>query len=208
MAVPFFSTSHYHLTVALEHFGITPGEVRLVDLQPARIASAWRQGDIDAAFVWYPALALLKETGRVLVSSGELSALGRPNFDGLVVTPAFAEANPAFLARFIEVLEASHEAYRSDPGAWTPDSPMVQAIVEVIGGRPEDVPETLALYRFPPLEEQLSCAWLGCGEDGGAARVLRSTAEFLRDQGQIDTLLPDYSPFVAPQHAGAAQDRR
>ena len=204
VAAPFFSTSHFHLRFALEQAGIDPGEINLLNLQPYQIATAWQRGDIDAAFVWYPVLAFIKNTGKVLVTSGELSALGKATFDGLVVNRVFAENNPDFMAKFIKTIAEADKAYRSNPDAWTPDSPMVQAIVRIVGGNPETVPEVLALYRFPTLEKQASCTWLGCGDGSGAARSLRATAEFLKDQGQIDTVLPDYSRYVTPKYVEAA----
>ena len=62
-----------------------------------RFPDAWRRGVIDAAFVWGPALASIKETGKVLITSGQLSSWGKATFDGFVVRPRFAEANPAFI---------------------------------------------------------------------------------------------------------------
>lgn len=206
VAVPFFSTSHFHLAFALEQFGIDPGEVNLINLQPYQIASAWRRGDIDAAYVWYPVLAYIKNTGKVLVTSAQLSALGKSIFDGLVVERKFAETHPDFMVKFVKTMAEADEAYRSNAEAWTLDSPMVQTIVQMVGGDPETVPEVLGLYRFPILEEQASCTWLGCGDDGGAARSLRATAEFLKDQGQIDIVLPDYGRYVTPKYVEAVLD--
>ena len=50
----------------------------------------------------------------------------------------------------------------------------------------------------------MSCAWLGCGAEGGAARALRFTSEFLKAEGKIPYLQPDYSLFVNPGFAEAA----
>jgi taurine transport system substrate-binding protein len=204
LGVPFASTTHYHALFALEHFGVDPAALQIVNMQPNQIAAAWLRGQIDAAFVWNPALGRIKESGRVLITSGELSALGRPTFDGLVVDRVFAAANRDFMVRFVEVLAAADEAYRSRPEAWTPDSAEVRAIVSLVGGTPEDVPEVLALYNFPTLAEQASERWLGGGRDGAAARALRATAQFLKDQKKIPALQPDYGRFVTPEYAEAA----
>jgi hypothetical protein len=85
VAVPFVSTTHFHLLFALEHFGVDPKDVEILNLQPPQIAAAWERGDIDAAFVWDPALGQIKKSGEVVITSGELSALGKPTFDGLIV---------------------------------------------------------------------------------------------------------------------------
>jgi taurine transport system substrate-binding protein len=72
IGVPFVSTTHYHLLYALELWGISPGSVEILNMQPNQIAAAWARGDIDAGFAWGPAQARIKETGKVLIDSGEL----------------------------------------------------------------------------------------------------------------------------------------
>ena len=206
LGVPFVSTTHFHTLFALEQFGIAPTELEVLNLQPTQIAEAWERGEIDAAFVWGPALDRIKQTGRVLITSGLLSRWGKATFDGMVVERDFAAANPDFMTAFVKVLDTANEAYRANPEAWTPDAPEVAAIVELVGGEPSDVPEVLSLYAFPTLEQQASCDWLGCGADGGAARALRFTSEFLLSEGKIESLFPDYSIFVNASFVEAAMN--
>jgi taurine transport system substrate-binding protein len=71
VGVPFVSTTHFHLLFALEHNGVDPDEVEILNLQPPQIAAAWERGDIDAAFVWDPAL------GRITSRSHSLHLLGK-----------------------------------------------------------------------------------------------------------------------------------
>ena len=56
IATPFASTAHYSLLAALAQNGLSPSDVRLVDLQPQAILAAWERGDIDAAYTWLPTL--------------------------------------------------------------------------------------------------------------------------------------------------------
>ncbi|MGM6929209.1 taurine ABC transporter substrate-binding protein [Escherichia coli] len=44
IAVPFISTTHYSLLAALKHWGIKPGQVEIVNLQPPAIIAAWQWG--------------------------------------------------------------------------------------------------------------------------------------------------------------------
>ena len=74
VGVPFVSTTHFHLLFALEVNKVNPKDVDILNIQPPAIAAAWARGDIDAAFVWDPALGTIQETGKTLVTSGELSA--------------------------------------------------------------------------------------------------------------------------------------
>ncbi len=44
IAVPFISTTHYSLLSALKHWGIKPGQVQIINLQPPAIIAAWQRG--------------------------------------------------------------------------------------------------------------------------------------------------------------------
>jgi len=206
IGVPFVSTTHFHTLFALETWGISPDEVELLNMQPNTIAAAWERGDIDAAFVWNPALGRIKESGEVLITSGELAAMGRATFDGMVVTNDFAENNPEFMCNFVATMAAADEAYRSNPEAFGPDSENAKKIVSLVGGEPDQVAGVLELYEFPTMEQQASDAWLGGGEDTGAAKALRATSTFLKEQKQIDDLLPDYSEVVTNRFVKAAME--
>ncbi len=198
LGVPFASTTHFHTLFALEQFGIDPKEVQLQHLQPPEIVEAWERGEIDAAFVWDPALGQIKRSGNVLITSGQLSNWGKATFDGLVAERNWAARNPGFMCTFVKTIAAADAAYRDNTEAWTADSPEVQAIVGLIGGNPEDVPGVLDLYSFPTLEEQASVRWLGGGAAGGGAKALKLTSEFLKGERKIPTVLEDYSRTVNP----------
>ena len=57
VAVPFVSTAHYSLLSALKHWNISDSQVKIINLRPPEISAAWERGDIDAAYVWEPALS-------------------------------------------------------------------------------------------------------------------------------------------------------
>jgi len=198
LGVPFVSTTHFHTLFALEQFGIDPDSVKVLNMQPNAIAAAWERGDIDAAFVWDPALGRIKKTGKVLITSGQLCKWGKCTFDGMVANGTWSKAHPDFMVTFIKTIAAADEAYRSNMAAWTPDSAPVKKIVKLIGGNPADVPGVLALYNFPDLATQASSAWLGGGKDGGAVKAIYFTSAFLKQEKKIEKLLPDYTVAVNP----------
>jgi taurine transport system substrate-binding protein len=208
LATPFVSTTHFHTLFALEQFGIDPSEVTILNLPPNGLAAAWQRGDIDAAFVWDPALSTIKKSGKVLITSGDLGRWGKPTFDGLIAGRKFSQGHPQFMVQFVSVLAKTDAEYRDNVAAWTSDSQPVQSIVGLVGGNPADVPGVLASYVFPTLEQQASCQWLGCGKDGGAARALLATAEFLKREQKIPAVLPDYSPYVNARWVEMAQKNR
>jgi taurine transport system substrate-binding protein len=207
VAVPFVSTAHFHLLMGMEKlWGVDPGDVNLLNMQPPQIVAAWTQGNIDAAYVWPPALSEILKTGTAISDSEEIGAATVPTFDGLVADRAFAAENPEFMAAFTEVLAEAYADYAANGASWTADSPQVQGMVQMIGGNAEDIAQALALLGFPTAEEQASETWLGGGAQGGAVQALVNSAAFLEEQRQIDSVLDDYSQHVNPSYAQAAAE--
>ncbi|SOE94428.1 taurine ABC transporter binding protein [Burkholderia sp. D7] len=162
-------------------------------------AAAWERGDIDATYIWDPVLAKVKKNGKVLITSGEVAKeTGKATFDGFAVSRKFAQDNGAFVTGLVKVLAATDAEYRDNKTAWTAGSKEVQDVAQESGATAADVPASLALYAFPTLTEQASPAWLGGGASG-AAKSLAATAAFLKTQGTIQNVLPDYSVGVDPR---------
>jgi taurine transport system substrate-binding protein len=199
IGVPFVSTTHFHLLFAMEQFGLKGTDAQVLNMRPPEIAAAWERGDLDATFIWDPVLSKVKKNGRVLITSGLLSTWGKATFDGMIVDKKFAKENPDFMVALVKILAKYDDEYRKNKAAWTVGSPQIQAIAKISGAKPEDVPGGMALYGFPTLEEQASSKWLGGGKDGGAARALLFTSQFLKEQGRIQSVLPDYGVTVTPE---------
>ena len=200
IAAPIGSTTHFHLLFALEQFGIGVDEVSLMYLDPDEIVEAWEADEIDAAFVWYPALGQLLMSGSVLITSGELAELGTATFDGMLVRNQFAESDAGFMCRFVQILAEADANYRNNPGSFGPGTSNAAKIARLANADEATVADVLALYDFLPLEVQAGRDWLG----GGAARTLMSTAEFFMDQGLLRRSSPDYAGAVTPEYVNAA----
>jgi len=206
IAVPFGSTAHFHLLFALEQFAIAAEETQLVDMQPPSIQAAWERGEIDAAFVWEPALSGIRETGRTLITSGRLSDWGKATFDGMVAAGSFAAANPGFLCRFVEVLAEADRAFRENPDAYDPGTDAAIKIASLVGGDDADVRAVLDKYSFPELRAQASEQWLGGGSGGGGAKALLFTSEFLFAQGRVPAVLAAPQDVVTDRFVRDALD--
>lgn len=201
VAVPFVSTSHFHLLVGMRKlWNINPREVDILNLKPPQIVAAWQRGDIDAAYVWPPALSEILKSGKMLSDSEVIGAASVPTFDGLVVDKNWAERNPKLMEAFTSVLAEAYSDYNTGKATWTADSPQVQSIVKLIGGDGANTVEALQLLSFPIAEDQASDVWLG----GGAIRALNESARFLVEQKQIDRSLDNYAPYVNSSFAKAA----
>lgn len=205
VGVPFVSTCHFHLLVGMEKiWNINPRDVTILNMTPPQVVAAWQRGDIDAAYVWPPALSEILKSGTVIADSGEIGKASVPTFDGIVADKAWAAKNPKFMEAFTKVLAKSYADYKANGASWTADTPEVKGIVKMIGGNEADVVEALGLLGFPTVEEQASNRWLGGGAESGAVKAFTASAAFLKDQKQLDSVLSDYEPFVNGSFAAAA----
>jgi taurine transport system substrate-binding protein len=200
IATPFVSTSHYQLMLALKMEGLKNSDVTVMNMRPPEIAAAWERGDIDAAFIWDPILTKIKGNGTVLTTSGEIGKKGFPTFDGLAVNTKWAAENKEFMVTMVKLLAKADNDYRTNKAKWTTDSPQVKAIAKWTKADAKDVAASMALYKFPTMEEQISPTWLG----GGAAKALTDTAMFLKEQGRIQEIQPNYSKFITTEFVKAA----
>lgn len=200
VATPIGSTAHFSLMGALKHAGIAETDLTIMGMPPDQIAAAWEQGAIDAAFVWQPVQAKLRESGVKIVGADETAAWGYPTFDGWVVAPDFLEEHPAAVAAFVKVTDEANAAYLADPAAFTPDSAAVKTIAGVTGADPAQVPEILKGFAFLPAAEQAKPEWLGAAVPAS----MKETAAFLKAAGRIDAVADDYAGFVTTAPIAAA----
>jgi len=193
------STDHYQLLALLKSVGLTEKDVQVFAIPQPDIVAGYNRGDIDGGFVWDPALTELKKNGKVLVTSKDVADKGAPTFSAWVATSAFARENPDFLKAFSGVIEKYQSSFASDKAAWGPESENAKLLAGLLGGTPADQASALKNLSLLPIDVQLSDAWLGGGEKSGVAKILKDTANFLKEQKKISDVLPDYSSFVTPE---------
>ena len=203
VATPFVSTAHYQLMAGMKMDGVDPKSVNVMNMRPPEIAAAWERGDIDATFIWDPVLSKIKGTGKTIATSGSIGKRGAPTFEGIVVNAKWAAANEPFMIAFVKALNRANEEYKASGKSWTPDSPQTKAMAKWTKADPKDVPAAMALYTFPTMAEQVSPTWLG----GGAAKAMAGTAAFLKEQGRVQEVKPDYSAFVTTAYVEKAMGK-
>jgi len=203
VATPFVSTAHYQLMAGMKMDGVDPKSVNVMNMRPPEIAAAWERGDIDATFIWDPVLSRIKGTGKTIATSGSIGKRGAPTFEGIVVNAKWAAANEPFMIAFVKALNRANEEYKATGKSWTPDSPQTKAMAKWTKADPKDVSAAMALYTFPTMAEQVSPTWLG----GGAAKAMAGTAAFLKEQGRVQEVKPDYSAFVTTAYVEKAMGK-
>ncbi len=200
VAVPFVSTTHYSLLAALKHEGVDPKAVEILNLRPPEIAAAWERGDIDAAYVWDPALGQIRTSGEVIVDSAKVAEWGAPTFDAWIARTGFSGEHPQAVTGFVKVTGDAYAGFLKAPDAWTAESEQAKKIAGLTGAKVEDVPLLLRGYVFPSLAEQASADYLG----GATVKAIAQTSEFLKEQGRIDAVLADYAPYVSTRYVTEA----
>lgn len=204
VATPFASTSHYSLLGALKHWNIQTNQIRLLNLKPAEINAAWKRGDIDAAFVWSPALANIKKNGTVLTDAGQVGQRGSPTFEVWVARQDFADQHPEVLRKFSNVTLSYYEAYNRTKQDWTADTKAVQKIAKITGVDAKDVPALLAGADYPDRKTQLSQQYLG----GNTVKNIANSVGFLKAQGLVKKVSPNYQNFVTTRFIEIAQTKQ
>jgi taurine transport system substrate-binding protein len=176
IAVPFGSTAHFSLLQALQDEGMDQGkDVKLVNLEPEKMPSAWQGKQIDAAWVWDPVLTELKKTGTVVLSSEDTAKLGKPTYDLGTASNAFVEENPEFMTQWAKAQDYGVKMIQDDPGK------AAESIAAEVGVSKTDAEALFAGYEYLPAAEQAAPEHLGekMGKD------LLTTAKFLLGQGSI-----------------------
>ena len=182
VATPFASTAHYSLLNALKLEGIDPNEVTILDMETDKINAAWKTGDIDAAYVWYPVLGELLKDGKPITDSAKLAEKGIVTADTNVVRREYAEANPEVVTRFVDLQLKANEIINTDSAKAS------EEIASVLEISKEDAAEQITQFTYLDADKQIEKL------DKEFAATLKSTADFLVEQKSI-TSAPDISEF-------------
>ena len=190
------STDHYQLLALIKSLGLSEKDVQVFAIPQPEIVASYNRGDIDGGFVWDPALTELKKKGKVLVTSKDVADKGASTFSAWVAASKFADENPEFLKGFAGVINTYYASFAKDKKAWEADSENAKLLAKALGGTPEQQAAALKNLTLLTPDVQASEAWLGGGEKAGAAKILKDTATFLKEQGKVSEVLPSYAAFV------------
>src|SRR3954452_5024331 len=176
IAVPFGSTSHFSLLQALQDAGMDQSkDVKLVNLEPEKMPSAWQGKQIDAAWVWDPVLTELKKSGHVVLSSEDTAKAGRPTYDLGTASNAFMQKNPEFMTQWAKAEDYADKMIKDDPDK------AAESIAAELGVSTAAAKELFAGYEYLPAAQQAEPTHLG----GQMGKDLYTTAKFLLGQGAI-----------------------
>lgn len=185
VATPFASTAHFSLQNALSLNDVDVTKVELYDMQPDDIYAAWIRGDIDAAYVWDPVLSkLIENDGVTITSSAELAEKGIITADLAVANKEFAEKYPNVIVGYIKAQIYAVNLFNEDK------ENALNIIAEAIDISKEEAEVQANGFIYPDGKEQLTDAFFGAdGKSGNIGNILKQAADFLVEQGSIDTAL-------------------
>jgi taurine transport system substrate-binding protein len=188
VAVPLGTAAHYGFLKQMGHFGVDVDGLTVVDMAPAEGQAALAQGSVDMACGWGGALKRMKESGNVLLTGAEKEALGILVFDATTAPSSFVAENSDTVAKFLEVTAAANAMWADEAN----QAKMLAVIAKDAGMSEEDTASTLAGFKFPTVEEQLSQAWLG----GTAQEFMKGVADVFVNAKSIDAAKASYADNV------------
>lgn len=190
IAVPFISTTHYSLLAALKHWGIKPGQVEIVNLQPPAIIAAGSGEILMVLMSGHRRLTPLEKDGKVLTDSEQVGQWGAPTLDVWVVRKDFAEKHPEVVKAFAKSAIDAQQPYIANPDVWLKQPENISKLARLSGVPEGDVPGLVKGNTY--LTPQQQTAEL----TGPVNKAIIDTAQFLKEQGKVPAVANDYSQYV------------
>ena len=188
VAVPLGTAAHYGFLRQMDHFGVDPASMEIVDMAPPDGAAAIAQGSVDMACGWGGALRRMKEHGNVLLTGDEKTELGILVFDVTSAPAGWVAENGDLVTKFLQVTADANAMWNSGENNDT----MIPVIAQDAGMDEAATAETMATFVFPSVEEQLSDKWLG----GNAQTFMKGVADVFVESGSIPGALDNYEGNV------------
>lgn len=197
VAVPLGTAAHYGFLKQMEHFGVSLDSLEIVDMAPAEGEAALSQGSVDMACGWGGALRRMLDSGNVLLTGAEKTALGILVFDATTAPTSYVAENSDQAAAFLKVTADANAMWADEANR----AKMLPIIAKDAGMSEDDAAATLATFVFPSVDEQLSQSWLG----GNAQAFMKGVADVFVASGSIDAAKASYSDNVNADPLSAAQ---
>ena len=189
VAVPLGTAPYYGFLRQMEHFGVDPDSMEVVDMAVPDGSAAFSQGAVDMFCGWGGPLRRTMETGNVLLTGPEKEELGILVFDVTSAPSGFVQENPDLVEGFLAVTHEMNDRWNAG-GAEAEE--MIPVIAQDSGMDEQATRETITTFVFPSAEEQLSEKWLG----GGVQDYMAGVAEVFVGAGNIPAALDSYEGTV------------
>jgi NitT/TauT family transport system substrate-binding protein len=196
VAVPEGTSGDMILTLALENAGMTKDDVKVVNMDPSTIVSAFSSKKIDAAGFWYPAIETIKAQVPDLTELAENS-----DFESQMTFPtAFVAGNDVVsdhedkTEKTIAVLRGAME-YRTDHM-----DESIELTAEMLGVPVEQVEADAANVEVLSVDDVDQMT-----KDGTINEWLTQMTDYFVDAGQLESSVDPKSYYTGDLFTGAAK---
>jgi taurine transport system substrate-binding protein len=189
IGTPFGTTSHYALLNTLELEGLSASDVTLLDMGGQDIVAAWTRGDIDASYIWSPALDECLKDGKLLTNVGELATKGVSIPEITIARTEFAQKYPSLVSQYIKALINVYDLVKNNPDQATKDVAAWEGVTE------DNARGQVDNNIWVSGDDQITDNYLGTADNkGNIAQTLKTIADFHTAQGNLSTS-PELSVF-------------
>ncbi|MGB7204451.1 MAG: ABC transporter substrate-binding protein [Anderseniella sp.] len=196
VGVPLSTAAHTDFLAQMAHFGVDTNKMTIVDMAPVDAAAAFASGNMDMVCGWGGPLRRMKEHGNPLLTGDEKESVSGKIFDVTSTTGSWAKENADTVAKFLKIYAALDAKWNSGEAA---QKEMIPAIAKQAGMDEAATTETMAIFVFPSIAEQLSEAWMG----GFVQKNFAEAGARLVAGGSVKAL-PDYSVLINTSYLEAA----
>lgn len=180
IATPFGTTSHYALLNALKLNGLSAGDVTIMDMDGQNIVAAWSRGDIDAAYIWSPALdKCVAADGKIILNDGDLVKKGVTIPEIAVARTAFGKKYPTLVSQYVKALTKVYDLVKDNPTQATQDVAAWEGVTT------DNAKGQITDNIWVSPQEQTTTDYLGTNGKGKLAQTLRTIADFHQAQGNV-----------------------
>lgn len=114
IAVPVGSSAHHYLILLLKQYGLTPGDVNIVNMQASDHQVALETNNVDAVATWEPWVSVLENAHAGKVFADSSSGVKR-YVSVLLVRNDFAKEYPIYAERLLKVNERAIDFIKEHP---------------------------------------------------------------------------------------------
>lgn len=188
IATPFGTTSHYALINALKLAGLKPTDVTLVDMSGADIVAAWKRGDIDATYIWSPALDnCVSASGNIITNDGALAKQNVTIPEIGIARSDFAKKYPTLVNKYVKALINVNNLVKNNPNKAIEDVAAWEGISK------DNAKGQITDNQWISGDDQLS--YLSASNNkNNLSDTLKTIADFHKAQGDINSE-PDIKSF-------------
>ena len=196
VGLPLGTAAHTGFLAQMEHFGIDPDSMKIVDMAPVYGAAAFAAGNLDMVCGWGGPLRRMKEFGSPLLAGLEKEEVVGKVYDIIAVNGSWAAENEELVARFLRQTEDMNRQYKAGSASFMLPGIAAQAGMELL-----DAAATASTFVYPSSSEQLSSTWLR----GFMATNFKEVSDKRAERGEI-VALESYQNAVNSDYLKAASE--